>query len=53
MTIMPTGTVDPSPFLYNNTMYTMAGQVSLASALTFMVGPVNKKYFEKEESAKN
>ena len=53
MTIMPTGTVDPSPFLYNNTMYTMAGLVSLASALHFMVGPVNKKYFEKEESAKN
>ena len=53
MTIMPTGTVDPSPFLYNNTMYTMAGLVSLASALHFMVGPVNKKYFEKDESAKN
>ena len=53
MTIMPTGTVDPSPFLYNNTMYTMAGLVSLASALHFMVGPVNKKYFEKDESVKN
>ena len=37
----------------SNTMYTMAGLVSLASALHFMVGPVNKKYFEKEESAKN
>ena len=25
MTIMPPGTVDPSPFIYNNTMFTMAG----------------------------
>ena len=52
MTIMPPGTVDPSPFLYNNTMYTMAGLVSLASALHFMVGPVDRKHFEKEESDK-
>jgi len=47
MTIMPQGTVDPTPFLYNNTMYTMAGLVSLAAALHFMVRPVNAKYFEK------
>jgi MFS family permease len=47
MTIMPPGTIDPSPFLYNNTMYTMAGLVSVAAALHFMVRPVNKKYFEK------
>ena len=50
MTIMPPGTIDPSPFLYNNTMYTMAGLVSVASALHFMVRPVNQKYFEKEET---
>ena len=30
MNIIPT--VDPSPFLYNNTMYTRAGMVSFASA---------------------
>lgn len=47
MTIMPSGTVDPSPFLYNNTMYTMAGLVSVGAALHFMVRPVDKKYFEK------
>ena len=47
MTIMPQGTVDPSPFLYNNTMYTMAGLVSLASILHLLVKPVNKKYFEE------
>jgi len=48
MTIMPPGTVDPSPFLYNNTMYTMAGLVTLASLAHFTVRPVDKKYFEKE-----
>jgi len=48
MTIMPPGTVDPSPFLYNNTMYTMAGLVGTASMLHFLVRPVHTKYFEKE-----
>jgi len=47
MTIMPQGTIDPSPFLYNNTMYTMAGLVSAGAALHFLVRPVDKKYFEK------
>ena len=48
MTIMPAGTVDPSPFLYNDTMYTCAALVSLASLLHFMVKPVNIKYFESD-----
>ena len=47
MTIMPPGTIDPSPFIYNNTMYTMAGLVSVGAGLHFMVRPVDKKYFEK------
>ena len=38
-----------SPFLYNDTMYTMAGLVTMASALHFMVKPVDKKYFEAEK----
>jgi len=50
---MPQGTIDPSPFLYNNTMYTMAGLVSCASVLHFMVKPVDKKYFEKDEAQKS
>lgn len=49
MAIMPPGTVDPSPFLYNDTMYTMAGLVTCASILHFMVKPVDKKYFEKSD----
>jgi len=49
MTIMPPGTIDPSPFLYNNTMYTMAGLVGVASVMHFMVKPVDKKFFEKND----
>ncbi len=52
MTIMPHGTIDPSPFIYNNTMYTMAGLVSVGAGLHFMVRPVDKKYFEKPEDDK-
>ena len=52
MTIMPPGTVDPSPFIYNNTMYTMAGLVGVGAALHFMVRPVDDKYFEKAEELK-
>merc|ERR1712226_373290 len=47
MTIMPPGTVDPSPFIYNNTMYTMAGLISVGAALHLLVKPVDSKYFEK------
>lgn len=50
MTIMPPGTVDPSPFIYNGTMYTMAGLVGVGAALHFMVRPVNQKYFEVQEA---
>eukprot|EP00088_Acartia_fossae_P038604 TRINITY_DN40040_c0_g1_i6.p1 TRINITY_DN40040_c0_g1~~TRINITY_DN40040_c0_g1_i6.p1 ORF type:complete len:518 (+),score=109.22 TRINITY_DN40040_c0_g1_i6:75-1556(+) len=52
MTIMPPGTMDPSPFLYNSTMYCMAGLVTTASVLHFMVKPVDPKFFEKPEEEK-
>ena len=48
MTIMPPGTIDPSPFLYNSTLYTMAGLASLATVLHFSVRPVDRKYFRSE-----
>ena len=50
--IAPTGTLDPSPFIYNSTLYTMAGLVSVAALLHFMVKPVNSKYFEMSEKIK-
>lgn len=53
MEIAPTGTLDPSPFIYNSTLYTMAGLVSVAAMLHFMVKPVNSKYFEMSEKLKD
>jgi len=46
MEIAPQGCIDPSPYIYNSTLYTMAGLVSAASVLHFMVKPVNQKYFK-------
>ena len=40
------GCIDPSPYIYNSTLYTMAGLVSAASVLHFMVKPINQKYFK-------
>ena len=48
MTIMPPGTLDPSPFIYNTTMYAMASLVSVGAALHLMVKPVDQKFFEKD-----
>ncbi len=48
MTIMPSGTLDPSPFIYNNTMYAMAGLVSVGAGLHFLVRPVDKKFFKAD-----
>ena len=47
MTIMPPGTLDPSPFIYNNTMFTMAGLASIGAVLHLLVKPIDTKYFEK------
>ena len=49
MELAPPGTIDPSPFIYNSTLYTMAGLVSVAAMLHFMVKPVNTKYFDLSE----
>ena len=46
MKLVPDGTVNPTPFLYDSTMYTMAALMTLAAASHYLVKPVNKKYFE-------
>jgi len=50
--IAPPGTLDPSPFIYNSTLYTMAGLVSIAAMLHFMVRPVHPRYFQESEKLK-
>ena len=47
MLVRFTGTLDPSPYIYNSTLYTMAGLVSAAAALHYMVKPVDQMYFNQ------
>jgi len=47
MDIAPAGTADPTPFIYNSTMYTMAGFMAVAAVAHQFVRPVNPKHHEK------
>ena len=47
VTILPPDITDPSPFLYDSTMYTMAGLAACSALLHYYVKPVDRKYFEK------
>ena len=54
MELVPPGTVDPSPFLYDSALYTLAGLAASAAVLHSFLGPINPKHFEKvEEIVKN
>ncbi|MBC6443951.1 MAG: OFA family MFS transporter [Alphaproteobacteria bacterium GM202ARS2] len=44
MEIVPIGTIDPSPTLYNTTMYAMAGLLALAWIANVLVRPVHAKH---------
>jgi len=47
MNILPAGTQDPTPYLYNTTMYTMASFMAVAALCNYLVKNVDLKYFEK------
>jgi len=47
VSLLPPELSDPTPFLYNSSMYTMAGLAGVAALLHFAVRPVDRKYFEK------
>lgn len=47
--LCPAGTLDPTPFLYDSTMYFAATIVAIASVVSFFIRPVNAKYHEKIE----
>jgi hypothetical protein len=49
MSIAPEGTGDPTPFMYDSTMYAMAGIMSVAAISHAAVGPVNQKHFEEQK----
>lgn len=42
MEIVPVGTIDPTPYLYDSTMYAMSGLAGLAVLANFAVHPVPK-----------
>jgi len=48
MAIAPTGTVDPTPNLYNTTMFLMAGLLAIALVSNALMRPVDPKHHMKE-----
>ena len=48
VTILPSNIPDPTPFLYDSTMYSMAALAMMSSMLHFSIKPVDKKYFESK-----
>jgi len=45
MELVPEGTVDPTPNLYNSTMYAMAGLLFIALIANLFMKPVNEKHY--------
>jgi MFS family permease len=52
MEIAPAGTVDPTPSLYNSTMYAMAALLVIALFANFFVRPVDEKHHMASSLAK-
>ena len=46
--LCPPGTIDPSPSLYNSTMYLMAGGLGVAFVNNALMKPVDRKYVRSE-----
>jgi MFS family permease len=51
MEIAPPGTVDPTPSLYNVTMYLMAGLLAVAMVANALMRPVDAKHHMKDAEA--
>ncbi|MBL28471.1 MAG: MFS transporter [Rhodospirillaceae bacterium] len=52
MEIAPEGTVDPTPSVYNTTMYAMAGALVVGLIANFLVRPVHARHHLPEEGLK-
>lgn len=48
MELAPEGTIDPTPSLYNTTMYCMAGLLVVAFFANLMLRPVNERHHYRE-----
>lgn len=49
MEVVPSGTIDPTPSLYNQTMYLMAGLLIVAFIANFFMKPVHPSHHMKKE----
>ena len=45
--ILPQGTSDPSPYLYDNAFYAMSGLMAIAAVSNYTIKKVKPEYFEK------
>jgi len=52
MAIAPEGTIDPTPSLYNTTMFTMAGLLLVGLVCNILVRPVADRHFMETHEAK-
>jgi len=50
MQIVPPDTLDPTPYLYNNTMYTAAGLLVVGAIANLSIRSVNPKFFMVDET---
>merc|ERR1711972_1251922 len=51
--ILPENTIDPTPSLYNSTMYFMAGLLFVAFLLNIFMKPVDEKFHIKVKDDEN
>lgn len=49
MEVVPPGTLDPTPFLYNNTMYTAAGLLGVAAITNGLIRPMKPSAFVEDQ----
>ena len=47
MEILPHGTIDPTPFLYDSSFYTLSSFMVVAAISNYTIKKVNPKYFEQ------
>eukprot|EP01126_Amoeba_proteus_P065018 TRINITY_DN9175_c0_g1_i2.p1 TRINITY_DN9175_c0_g1~~TRINITY_DN9175_c0_g1_i2.p1 ORF type:complete len:416 (+),score=71.82 TRINITY_DN9175_c0_g1_i2:157-1404(+) len=50
MQIVPPGTVDPTPLLYDTTLITMSGLLTFAFVCNLLIFPVDPKHFQVDEN---
>ena len=45
MEVSPSGTLDPSPFLFDSTFYAVSGILGVAAVSNHLISPVDAKYY--------